>query len=120
MSTEAVRPVHPVRVTAVRDAQLSRRLWLVKWLLALPHHLALGFLLRGVRVSWAASGLIGLLTLFAGVALAATGHCPRGVLDLVTGLNRWVLRVAAHAALHTDAHPPFRLDQGGTEPEARP
>lgn len=85
------------------------------WLLAIPHYLVIGFFLGGVHASWAGGGLIGVLTLFAGVALAATGRYPRGLFDLVMGLNRWVLRVAAYAALLTDVYPPFRLDQGSDE-----
>ncbi len=110
-------PDYPTHWDVAYPEELSRGLVLVKWwLLAIPHYLVLAFLLGGARVIWFSGGLIGLLTLFAGIALAATGRYPRGVFDLVMGLNRWVLRVAAYAALLTDVYPPFRLDQGGKEP----
>ncbi|MFI9152586.1 DUF4389 domain-containing protein [Streptomyces sp. NPDC053367] len=112
-------PDYPAHWDVAYPEELSRGLVLVKWwLLALPHYLVLGFLLGGVRVVWVSGGLIGLLALFAGVALAFTGRYPRGIFDLIIGLNRWVLRVAAYAALLTDVYPPFRLDMGGDEPKA--
>jgi hypothetical protein len=114
-------PDYPTHWDVAYPEQLSRGLVLVKWwLLAVPHYLILGFLLGGLKVPWASGGLIALLAVFAGVSLATTGRYPRGLFDLVIGLNRWVLRVVAYAALLTDVYPPFRLDQGGDEPQVAP
>jgi hypothetical protein len=110
-------PDYPTHWDVAYPEKLSRGLVLVKWwLLGVPHYLILAFLLGGLKVPWTSGGFIALLALFAGVSLAARGRYPRGLFDLVIGLNRWVPRVVAYAALLTDVYPPFRLDQGSDEP----
>jgi hypothetical protein len=113
-------PTYPARLTITYPERLSRGLVLVKWwLLAVPHFIVTGFFLGGVQLGWWNGGLIAVLTLFAGFALLFTGGYPRDMFDLVVGLNRWVLRVAVYVGLMTDVYPPFRLDQGGSEPAAK-
>ena len=120
-------PDYPAHLTIEYPARLSRGLVLVKWwLLAIPQYLIVGVFVGGGTwaawrlgshdFNWAGGGLIGVLVLIAAVMLAVTGRYPPSLFDIILGLNRWVLRVAAYAGLMTDAYPPFRLDIGGSEP----
>ncbi len=79
---------------------LNRFLPLVKWLLAIPHVIALVFVGIGavfvVIVSW--------------FAILFTGRYPRWAFDYVEGFLRWGLRVSGYAfLLVTDRYPPFSL-----------
>jgi hypothetical protein len=117
---------YPAELTVRYPEQLSRGLVLVKWwLLAIPHYVVIGIFGGGWWLGWwqpadarwvgSRPGLIGLLVLFAAVALLFTGRYPSTIYGFVMGLNRWVYRVIAYATLMTDEYPPFRLDQGGAE-----
>jgi hypothetical protein len=88
---------------------------LVKWwLLALAQYVIVALFGAGWWLGWwepsdarwagESPGLIGLLVLFAAVALLFTGRYPRSIFDFVMGLNRWVYRVVAYAALMTDQY----------------
>jgi hypothetical protein len=117
---------YPASFDVQYPGQLSRGLVLVKsWLLAIPHYIVLAiFIGGGTWAAWEAGddtflyggGLVGVLVLIAVIALLFTGRYPRGIFDLVLGMDRWALRVAAYAGLMTDRYPPFRLDLGGDEP----
>jgi hypothetical protein len=82
------------------ERDLNRWLPLVKWLLAIPHYLAL-IVLAVVAV---------FAVVLAWFAILITGRYPRGLFDFVVGVGRWALRVQAYAILLvTDEYPPFSL-----------
>ena len=101
----AVEP-YPLRLQGRLDPPLNRWLWLVKWLLLLPHYIVLLFL-------WIAFFFVTVVAFF---AILFTTRYPRGLFDFNVGVLRWTWRVGfyGYSALATDRYPPFSL---GHDPE---
>lgn len=93
---------YPVTVRATLDEPLSRWLWLVKWLLLIPHIIVLFFL-------WLAFLVVSVIAFF---AILITGSYPRKLFEFNAGVLRWSWRVSyyGYSALGTDHYPPFTLD----------
>jgi hypothetical protein len=92
---------YPLQITGRRSPQLSRGLWLVKWLLLIPHFIVL--LVLGI-------GFVG-VTIVAFLGILVTGRYPKKLFEFNVGVLRWSWRVGyyGYSALGTDNYPPFTL-----------
>jgi hypothetical protein len=79
---------------------LSRLLIFVKWLLLIPHWIAL----------YVMGLLLSIVTLLAWFAILFTGRYPRGMWEFALGIMRWQANVVAYLLLQRDEYPPFGGD----------
>jgi hypothetical protein len=99
-STDEEQGVH-LEIDYPDASQLNRWMPLVKWILAIPHYVALFVLLI----------IAAILIVIGWFVILLTGTFPRGFHNFIVGVNRWTLRVMAYAfLLTTDEYPPFSLD----------
>jgi hypothetical protein len=101
---------HPLCMHAeYPTTEVNRALWLIKWILAIPHWVILaGLTLFTLTVLYP----------FAILRLLLTNNLPSGYVWFCVGLMRWWWRVIFYAfsPLGTDGYPPFSLSSNAEYP----
>jgi hypothetical protein len=90
----------PARLSIAYPERLSRGLIFVKWLLVIPHFIALFFVGIAALFVWIAGWFVVLFT----------GRWPEGMRNFLIGTMRWSIRASAYLYLMTDQYPPFSLE----------
>ena len=91
---------YPLVLRADLSPELNRWLWLIKWILAIPHFIVLIVL----------SIVSFVLSIIAFFAILFVARYPRGLFNFNVGVMRWWWRVSFYAGvLGTDRYPPFSL-----------
>ncbi len=91
---------YPIRFELLYPTHLSRWEIFVKWLLVIPHLIAL----------WVLGIISGVATAVAWFAILFTGGYPRTLFDFNVGVLHWSSRVSIYTVLMSDEYPPFTLD----------
>ena len=98
-SNGGLAAAYPIGLEVQHPESPNRWLILIRWLLAIPHYIALAVL-----------GLIALVaTVWLVIAVLSPAATRRGVVDYLVGVGRWNARVAAYVFLLVDDCPPFSL-----------
>jgi hypothetical protein len=90
----------PARLSIEYPEHLSRGLIFVKWLLIIPHFIALFFVCIAAFFVWVAGFF----------AVLFTGRWPEGMRRFLIGTMRWSMRASAYLYNMTDRYPAFSLE----------
>ncbi len=91
---------YPIQFEMIYPTRLSRWKSFVKWILIIPHMIAL----------WVLGMLSSIVSVVAWFAILITGTYPRTLFDFTVGVLRWSSRVSVYSLLMSDEYPPFSLE----------